>query len=310
MSKPVQSFPLGYYPLLPPQPPALQLTPNPLQRYVQMVQQFYTPTSLLPTNPQLLMQGRVQIATQIAQNAFWRVPFPMLPTHYTPAAPHLNVPVPPQPPAAAAPAPAEAPPAPALAQPVPIRKKRLRPPPQKLTFVEAKEQDLLPKPANIPIPGFPVNGTALIRTLMQEGTTLLKQQKYAEGIQRFRQGFSIDPTVHFMFYLVIGCQNVLKEIRPEILRYSGDALSRNPHDMNALFLKGICYIEPGKYQIALSCFSSILRFNSEDRMTKILHDEVYKMYKRDTQIPGREEASQQASVKRKMAIGNLLNPLR
>jgi tetratricopeptide (TPR) repeat protein len=142
---------------------------------------------------------------------------------------------------------------------------------------------------------------------MHEGTTLLKQQKYLESIECFRKGFFIDPTAHFMFYLLTACQGVLKEIRPEILRYVGNALSRNPKDMNALFLKGLCYIEPGKYHIALTCFDSILMTSPNDQMISVLNHEVYKMHNRDTKPPEAEDTVQKASVKRRMAVSTLLN---
>jgi tetratricopeptide (TPR) repeat protein len=299
MSKPIQFLQPGYYPILPPPLPALQLSPNPVQRYVHVWEQFYTPASILPTNPQFLTPVPVQIATQVAHNAFWNFPFPMLPPHHVPAAHTLNVPVLPEPPAVSAPA---AQPAPEVAQPMPVRRKRPYLPPEKFTFIEAREQLLLPT-ANISVPRAPVNGTALIRTLMHDGTTLLKQRRYLEGILCFRQAVLMD---HFIFHFLPACHEVLKEIRPEILRYVGDVLSRNPKDINALFLKGLCYIGPGKYGIALNCFVSILRTNPKDLLAKALYSEVSKMCKRDIQPPEEEDEVQQASVKRKMAISALL----
>jgi tetratricopeptide (TPR) repeat protein len=306
MSKPIQSLPTGYYPVLPPPLPALQLVPNPVQSYVHVWEQFYPPAAVLPTNVSSLAQAPVQRVTQVAQGAFWNFPLPM--SRYVPPILQLNVPVLPQPPSAPTPTPAAAPPVPAVAQPAPVRRKRSRAPnnhpPQKLTFIPAREQSL-PTRATI----LPLDGTAIMKNLMHNGTTLLKERKYLESITCFRQGFLMDPTVNSMFSLLTRCQAIIKEIRPEIFEYVDDALSRNPKDINALFLHGLCFIEPGKYHIALTRFDSILLENPYDLMVKNLFDEVYRMHNRDIQIPVTEKGIQEDSVKRRMMITTLLNPL-
>ncbi len=309
MSKPIQSLPTGHY--LPfPAAAAFSQTPNAVQRYVQVWEQFYTPASIVPTNAPSLVQAPVQRVTQVAQNALWNFPIPLFLPRYVPPVLQLNVPVLPQPPGAAAPAPTPvaAPSEPALAQPAPARRKRSRAtnnhPPQKLIFIPAKEQSLSTRATVLPI-----DGTAIMKNLMHNGTTLLKERKYLESINCFRRGFLMDSTVNSIFSLLTGCQAIIKEVRPEIFEYVEDALSRNPRDINALFLQGLCFIEPGKYHLALTRFDSILMENPHDLMVKNLFDEVYKMHNRDIQIPVTEKAVEQASVKRRMTIATLLNPL-
>ena len=293
MSKPIQLLPPGYYPLLLPPVLAAIPAPNSVRRYVQFWQQIYTPTSILPTNPQSLSTVSVQMTTQVAQSTFWRFPLSMPTSHYIPPAPLLNLPVLPQPPAAATQAPASANPT--------------YPPPKKLKFSDMEKEIVNPKPQQSrSLPMTLEETEKALRTRIDQGITLMEQQKYSESIQLFRQAFSIASSPIFFFSFIPACQQIVKQIRPQILQYVEAALTKNPNDPNALLLEGLCHIRPGVHGIALRAFKSIIIGNPNDHMVKLLFKEVSLMHNRDVLQQAENDSAQKASVKKRMAVSALL----
>ncbi len=126
-----------------------------------------------------------------------------------------------------------------------------------------------------------------MRNRISQGISLIEQQRYDEGIQLIGEAFLVDngyqsTRYHLICTLFPAFQTIISKMKPQILQRVEPALALNPQNPEALILRTLCDLEPGKYEIAVEAYRSIVSIDQatlasvRKRMaiTELLSDEA------------------------------------